>query len=98
VKVAFIDLGHIGSAMARRVLEAGHDLAVYNRTPEKTVEIVAAGARRAARIGEAARHGGVVMTMLAHDEALEAVAYGPDGLVGTLPPGGIHVCQRGRGF
>jgi 3-hydroxyisobutyrate dehydrogenase-like beta-hydroxyacid dehydrogenase len=93
VKVAFIGLGRIGTAMAERVLAGGHDLMVWNRTPEKTDAIVAAGARRGASIGEAAAHGGIVMTMLANDEALEAVAYGPGGLVETLPRGGVHVCE-----
>ena len=93
MKVAFIGLGRIGTAMAERMLLGGHDLMVWNRTPEKAASIVAAGARLGGSIGEAARHGGVVQTMLANDEALEAVAHGPGGLVETLPRGGIHVCQ-----
>ena len=46
MKVAFIGLGRIGTAMAERVLAGGHDLMVWNRTPEKTAAIVAAGGLR----------------------------------------------------
>src|SRR3546814_4222582 len=67
VKVAFIGLGRMGQAMARRLLEADHDLVVYNRTPEKLAEIASLGAGVSTSIGEAALHGGVVVTMLADD-------------------------------
>lgn len=91
MKVGFIGLGRMGQAMARRVLDAGHDLSLYNRTPSKIADLTAAGAHAAASPAEAARHGGVVLTMLADDAALEAVARGPGGLLESLPQGGIHV-------
>jgi 3-hydroxyisobutyrate dehydrogenase-like beta-hydroxyacid dehydrogenase len=93
VKVAFIGLGRMGQAMARRVLDAGHDLVLYNRTPSKLTELAGLGAGVAQTIGEAAAHGGVVITMLADDAALAAVAQGPGGLIGTLAPGGVHVAM-----
>src|SRR3546814_8309609 len=85
VKVAFIGLGRMGQAMARRLLEADHDLVVYNRTPEKLAEIASLGAGVSKSIGEAARHGGVVVTMLADDAALAHVGRGPGGLVEPPP-------------
>lgn len=39
MKVGFIGLGRMGQAMARNVLDAGNELAVYNRTPEKAAEL-----------------------------------------------------------
>ena len=97
MKVGFIGLGRMGQAMARRVLDAGHDLALYNRTPDKIAELVAAGATASASVADAARHGGVVITMLANDEALNAVSHGPGGLIESLPQGGVHVVMGTHG-
>lgn len=97
MKVGFIGLGRMGQAMARRVLDAGHDLALYNRTPDKIAELVAAGAHAAASPAAAARHGGVVLTMLADDAALDTIARGPGGLVESLPKGGVHVVMGTHG-
>src|SRR3546814_19735482 len=83
----------MGPAMARRLLEADHDLVVYNRTPEKLAEIASLGAGVSKSIGEAARHGGVVVTMLADDTALAHVGRGPGGLVETLPQGCVHLAM-----
>jgi 3-hydroxyisobutyrate dehydrogenase-like beta-hydroxyacid dehydrogenase len=87
----------MGQAMARRILEAGHDLAVYNRTADKTKALAAAGARVVGSIAEAARYGAAVYTMLADDGALEDVAGQKDGLLHSLPKGGIHVCAGTHG-
>jgi 3-hydroxyisobutyrate dehydrogenase-like beta-hydroxyacid dehydrogenase len=92
MNVAFIGLGHMGEAMAHRLLDAGHSLAVFNRTQAKASQFAARGAAVAATIGEAAR-GGVVITMLANDAALEEVTLGPDGLVANLPAGGVHIAM-----
>jgi 3-hydroxyisobutyrate dehydrogenase-like beta-hydroxyacid dehydrogenase len=93
MKVGFIGLGRMGQVMAARVLDAGHELAVYNRTADKTGELAGRGATVAGSIAEAARHGGVVLTMLANDEALQQVSLGQGGLVASLPKGGIHVAM-----
>ncbi|MDP9013400.1 MAG: NAD(P)-dependent oxidoreductase [Pseudomonadota bacterium] len=92
MKVSFIGLGRMGNAMATRLLAAGHELTVYNRTSDKVEPLVALGARPAASIAEAAATG-VVLTMLADDRALSAVCRSPGGLLGTLPQGGIHVAM-----
>lgn len=75
MKLGFIGLGQMGSAMAANLLKAGHELAVWNRTPEKADALVHAGARRAASPRDAA-DATIVMTMLADDAAVEAVVYG----------------------
>jgi len=92
MKVAFIGTGRMGEAMALRLLMAGHDLAVYNRTAERTKGLAAAGARVVSSVAEAAQYGEAVFTMLADDAALEDVACGHDGLVASLPDAGIHLC------
>src|SRR5262245_30271865 len=85
MKVGFIGLGRMGQAMARRLLKAGHSVAVFNRTPEKLKALAAAGATAVGSIAEAARYSDAVFTMLADDTALADVAGQKDGLLQTLP-------------
>jgi len=73
MKVAFIGLGRMGSAMARRVLDAKHEVALYNRTPGKAQELASAGAKAVSTIKDAATFGDAVFTMLADDAALRDV-------------------------
>ncbi|HWM45341.1 MAG TPA: NAD(P)-dependent oxidoreductase [Xanthobacteraceae bacterium] len=92
MKVGFIGLGRMGGAMTRRMLEAGHDVGAYNRSPEKARELAAAGAKALPSIADAARYGEAVFTMLADDAALRDVVEQDGGLLASLPRGGIHVC------
>ncbi|WP_306453548.1 NAD(P)-dependent oxidoreductase [Streptomyces sp. Tue6028] len=73
-KIAFLGLGHMGAPMARRLLDVGHPLTVWNRTPGKAAPLVARGAVLAASPAEAVRDADVVITMLADPAALDAVA------------------------
>jgi 3-hydroxyisobutyrate dehydrogenase-like beta-hydroxyacid dehydrogenase len=97
MKVGFLGLGRMGSAMARRLCEAGHDLAVYNRTPDKARALAEAGAKVVGSIAEAARYGEAVFSMLADDAALQEVAEQKDGLLQSLPAGRIHICAGTHG-
>jgi 3-hydroxyisobutyrate dehydrogenase-like beta-hydroxyacid dehydrogenase len=80
MKVGFIGLGQMGHAMAGNLLKAGHELTIWNRSPEKAKDLLGRGARWAESPGHAA-DGDVVMTMLADDHALEAVVYGDGGIL-----------------
>ena len=97
MNVGFVGLGRMGQAMARRVLDAGHELTVYNRTPEKSAALAAAGARIAGSVAEVARRGEVVISMLADDTALDAVTQGSDGLVGNLATNAVHIAMGTHG-
>jgi 3-hydroxyisobutyrate dehydrogenase-like beta-hydroxyacid dehydrogenase len=92
MKAGFIGLGRMGQAMARRLLDRGHDLGVYNRTTDKLKPLVGLGAKAVESIKAAATYGGAVFTMLADDAAVMEVANKPAGLVESLPKGGIHIC------
>ena len=81
----------MGSGMARNLLRAGHELAVYNRSREKTEPLAAEGARLAASPAEVCRDTEVVITMLSDDAALEQVAFGDNGIAGALADGAVHV-------
>ena len=93
MKVVFIGLGRMGQAMARRLLAAGHDLVVWNRTPDRLGELLDLGATMADSIAQAAALGAPVITMLANDDALAQVAQGPGGLIESLPAGGMHIAM-----
>jgi 3-hydroxyisobutyrate dehydrogenase-like beta-hydroxyacid dehydrogenase len=90
MNVGFIGLGRMGSAMVRRLLGAGHHVTVFNRTREKADALHGDGAAVAASVAEACRADAVV-TMLADDGAVEAVANGPGGVVANLPAGALHI-------
>jgi 3-hydroxyisobutyrate dehydrogenase-like beta-hydroxyacid dehydrogenase len=88
-KLAFCGLGRMGEPMAGRLLDGGHDLVVWNRTPERADGLVERGARRAESPAEAAAGVEAVFTMLSTPEALEAVVVddGPASLREGLAPG-----------
>ncbi|GAA0301070.1 NAD(P)-dependent oxidoreductase [Sphingomonas oligophenolica] len=87
--IGFIGLGQMGSAIAANLVKTGHDVKVWNRSPEKAAPLVAAGATLAASPADAAS-GEVVLTMLADDMAVEAVTFGEDGIL-AAPNKPIHV-------
>src|SRR5438552_3736959 len=97
MKVGFIGTGRMGQAMVRRLLEAKHDIGVYNRTAAKAKPLADAGAKIVGSVTDAARYGEVVYTMLADDAALEDVVF-QQGLMGALPKGGIHLCAGTHGI
>jgi 3-hydroxyisobutyrate dehydrogenase-like beta-hydroxyacid dehydrogenase len=78
--VAFIGLGAMGIRMARRLLDAGNELVVWNRTIEKAQPLVELGAVAAESPADAARKAEVVITMVADPEALREVTEGPNGV------------------
>jgi len=90
MKIGFIGLGHMGSAMATNLVKAGHDVSVFNRSAEKRRALLELGAHEAARIADACR-GEVVITMLADDTAAAEVVLGDDGIVANLAKGAIHL-------
>ena len=92
MKVGFIGLGRMGQVMARRLIDAGHEVGVYNRTREKTKPLTEAGAKAMDSIEAAATFGAAVITMLTDDPAVMDVAGQPGGLRQSLPHGGIHIC------
>jgi 3-hydroxyisobutyrate dehydrogenase-like beta-hydroxyacid dehydrogenase len=90
MKIGFLGLGQMGRGMAGNLIEAGHQLTVYNRSAGKADTLVRLGATVAKTPAEAS-HGDAVITMLADDKALEAVAFGADGIIATLPKSAIHI-------
>jgi 3-hydroxyisobutyrate dehydrogenase-like beta-hydroxyacid dehydrogenase len=81
----------MGSAMARHVLDAGHDLAVWNRSTGKADELVTAGAFEAASPAEAAAGRDVVVLMLFGPDASREVLFGPEGAATGAAPGTLVI-------
>jgi 3-hydroxyisobutyrate dehydrogenase-like beta-hydroxyacid dehydrogenase len=93
MKVGFVGIGRMGEAMARRLLDAGHEVGAFNRTAEKLKPLTDLGAKPMASISAAANFGAAVFTMVADDAALLDVVEQPGGLKDALPRGGIHICS-----
>lgn len=93
MKVGFIGLGRMGRGMARRVLDGGHDLAVFDVVPSATTEFGAAGASVAGSVAEVCRDREVVITMLVEDAGVLDVALRHDGMRDSLPKGAIHLAM-----
>ncbi|MGO8799234.1 MAG: NAD(P)-dependent oxidoreductase [Roseiarcus sp.] len=91
MKVGFIGLGRMGAGMAANLLKAGHQLRVYNRTPNKAAALVAQGAQAAAGAADACLGAAAVITMLADDPAVENAAFGDRGVIGGLSAGAVHI-------
>jgi 3-hydroxyisobutyrate dehydrogenase-like beta-hydroxyacid dehydrogenase len=90
MKLGFVGLGRMGTAMAANLVMAGHDVTVFNRTPGKSSSLIALGAHEAATLAGACG-GELVITMLADDVAASNIALGPGGLVEVLPKSAIHL-------
>lgn len=90
MRVGFIGLGHMGSGMAARLIKAGHDVTVYNRTRARAEPLAAQGANIADTVADACR-GEAVFTMLANDEAAQSVVFGEAGILSSLGKGAIHI-------
>ncbi len=91
LKIGFVGLGSMGQPMAARLLAAGHELKVWNRSVEKASDLIRQGATAAATPAQAAEGVDLVFTMVADDKAAEAVTLGPDGIADGLAAGAIHV-------
>src|SRR3989442_12760659 len=83
-KVAFLGLGQMGTPMATRLVRAGHELTVWNRTPDRAKPLAAAGAIVAGSPAEAGAGAAFAITMLATPEALTEVVLGEHGLMKGL--------------
>lgn len=86
-KVAVVGLGAMGSRIAVRLLAAGHDVVVWNRSPEKAAPLVERGASRADSPAAAAREAEAVLVMVADPAALRTVTEGSDGALAGVRPG-----------
>jgi len=91
MRIGFLGLGKMGAAMAQRLMGAGHELAVWNRTEGRTEPLAREGAIVAGTPAEAELGADAVITMLFDDHAHEEVLFGSNGLMDALTPSTLHI-------
>ncbi len=91
-KVAFIGLGRMGSGMAGRMLDCGHELRVFNRSVARAGELARRGALQCATPRDACAGADAVVSMVTDDQASRAIWYGPTGvLAAQTVPGALAI-------
>jgi len=91
MKVGFIGLGVMGGPMAANIVKKGHELTVWDRSPEAVARLVELGAKAASSAREVGAASEVVVTMLPEPQHVEQVVLGPDGVAEGLRAGGVVV-------
>jgi 3-hydroxyisobutyrate dehydrogenase len=90
-RVSFIGLGIMGSGMARRLIDAGHSLTVFNRNQEKSAPFAKMGAIVASSPGHAASQAEIIIVMVADDKASRAIWLGKEGVLAGAPRGALCI-------
>ena len=91
MNVAFIGMGTMGAPMALNILKAGHEVVVHNRTRDKEIPVIDAGALRAGTPGEAAAHAEIIITCVSDTPDVEAVVLGDEGVIHGARAGSLVV-------
>ena len=91
MRIGFLGLGNMGTPMALRLLAAGHELSVWNRSEERTKPLIHEGAIAAATPAEAELGSDAVITMFLDDTAYDEVLFGVHRLIDVLSPGVLHI-------
>src|SRR5215210_5727227 len=90
-RVGFIGLGIMGKPMARNLMEAGYELTVHNRSPEKAEELGEAGASVAKSPREVAQKSDMIITMLPDSPQVREVVAGEDGVLEGISEGSLLI-------
>jgi 3-hydroxyisobutyrate dehydrogenase-like beta-hydroxyacid dehydrogenase len=90
-KIGYIGLGVMGGRMAKRLLDAGHQVTGYNRTKSKAAWLIEAGMGWADTPGAVVDAADVIFSMVTNTKAVLAVTGGPDGVLARLKPGKIYI-------
>ncbi|SJM69478.1 2-hydroxy-3-oxopropionate reductase [Gulosibacter sp. 10] len=89
--IAFIGLGIMGLPMSKNLVQAGHKVVGYNRSPQKVEELVSAGGTGASAIAEAVAEADVIATMVPDSPDVEAVVSGPEGVFANAKDGALWI-------
>lgn len=91
MRIGFIGLGSMGAAIAANLIESGHEVHVFNRSPARAEPLREKGARVVSTPAQAAQAADVVFTMVADDAALDEVTLGEKGMFAGLRSGALHI-------
>jgi 3-hydroxyisobutyrate dehydrogenase-like beta-hydroxyacid dehydrogenase len=89
MRLAVLGMGSMGRAFAARALEKGHQVTVWNRTPDRAADLASGGAVEAPTPKEAVAGSEVVLVVLADDDAVLSVCLGEHGVLESLPSGAV---------
>ncbi|MFE6689264.1 2-hydroxy-3-oxopropionate reductase [Streptomyces sp. NPDC057743] len=89
--IAWIGLGIMGSPMAENLIKAGYAVTGYTLEQDKLDRLAAAGGTAAASIAEAVAEADVIITMVPASPQVEAIAYGPDGILAHAKTGALLI-------
>ncbi len=91
MKIGVVGAGRMGAAIASRLLSLGHEVTVWNRTPDKTRTLTTAGATAAATPSGLARRAEIIISMLSDAQAIDAAYHGPQGLLSDDVSGKLFI-------
>ena len=91
MRIAVLGMGRMGQTVAARLLDAGHDLVVWNRTPGRASGLTDRGARQADRVASAVAGVDAVITSLANDEAVRQVALGDGAVRSSIGDDAVYI-------
>lgn len=91
--IAFLGAGRMGSGMAGRLVDAGHEVRIYNRSPHKASDLISRGAIAAQTPRAAVRDADAIISMVADDDASRTVWSGPDGALTGAPAEGAFAIE-----
>ena len=91
MKIAWIGTGVMGESMASHLMDAGHELYVYNRTKSKTDNLVSRGAKLLSEVKDAPKFADVIFTIVGYPKDVEEVYLGENGLIATAKKGQVFV-------
>ncbi|NTV75596.1 MAG: NAD(P)-dependent oxidoreductase, partial [Holophaga sp.] len=84
MRITILGLGRMGAPMARNLIELGHEVTLWNRTPARAEAMAAPGVRVSPTVSDAVAKAQVALTMVADDAAEEDLTFGPGGLIEEL--------------
>jgi 3-hydroxyisobutyrate dehydrogenase len=91
MKLGYLGIGLMGRPMTLRLLAAGHEVTVWNRSRDKLSPVLEKGARAASSPADVAREAEIVMMCLTDQAAVEAVLFGEHGVAAAARPGRLVV-------
>src|SRR5438874_12931600 len=89
--IGFTGLGAMGSRIATRLIEAGNDVHGTNRTAARAQPLIERGMKWMDSPRKVEASADITFSMVTDDDALTAIAEGPDGLLAGLAPGKVHI-------
>src|SRR5688572_10462341 len=91
MEIGFIGLGNLGAVMVNNLIESGHKLHIYNRTPKK-MDTYKEVAFLYSDIPGLAKACDIIISIVSDDKAVEAISAGQEGLVENMKRGSTHIC------